>query len=67
MPSKDKAPIAIIRFGEKLEVKLGEHQGEPVLVTRHNGEQVIVFRLEDIETLIEIYAEQCLPEDGVYQ
>lgn len=65
--ASDELPVAVIKFGEKLEVKLGTHEGEPVLVTRHNGEQIIVFHLEDIETLIEIYAEQCLPDDGVYQ
>lgn len=60
--------ILKVRLSDQIEGGVGNIDGEACMVIKnYPSEQVIVFRLSDVERMAEIYAEHCLPEDDVYQ
>ena len=61
--------ILRIRLSEKILAGAAEIQGEACIIIQNEPEgPIFVFRIEDVETLCEVYAEHCMPaEEGHYQ
>ena len=68
-PTPDlEGKILKVKFSEHIQSGVANIHGEPCMVIRNLPcKTTIVISLEDVETMAQIYAEHCIPEDDVYQ
>lgn len=57
----EKPPILMVKFSDRMQAGVGEICGEVCLVMKCEDNTTFVFRLEDVETIMEAYLQHAMP------